>query len=110
MMRFESKKSRVQISVDPKHFNEHDMTALVGRLSAELCHDTDVEVAISDDYEAAKSPDLIPDMMRNTPNPALRGACLINGRNGKSSVTFSTKRGTRLDEIHLEFDNEPRKR
>jgi hypothetical protein len=51
---------RLQISIAPEHFNERDMAALVQRLSAELCHDTDVRIAITDDYEAAKSPDLIP--------------------------------------------------
>ncbi len=93
-----------QISVAPKHFNEKDMTALAFRLNKEFCHEGKMSVAITDQYQAAKSNDLISDLLRKTPNPALRGVYNLDRNAGESNISFSTERGRRLDEVHLTFE------
>ena len=95
----------LQISVASEQFNKEDMTALAGRLTKEFCHEKRLSVAITDRYDAAKSGDLIPDLLRGTPNPALRGAFNLDRETGKSSASFSTQRGRPLDEVHLDLGN-----
>lgn len=95
----------LQISIAPEHFNRRDMTALAHQLNQEFCKEKQLNVAICDDYRAAKDTYLISDLLRHEPSPALRGAYDLNRITGREGISFSTERGRPLNEMDIDFDS-----
>ena len=94
---------QVHISIDAKHFNRHDMTALARRLNKHFRRELRVTVVICDRYEAARRPDVIHDLSIGAPPTALRGFYEIDRVAGRDGICFSTERGKPLDEIDIDL-------
>lgn len=91
----------LQISIEPEHFNRSDMSELAHRLNKDFCNEKQLNVAICDDYRAAKDTYLIHDLLTHETNPGLRGFYDLNRVAGKEGISFSTERGKPLDEVTI---------
>ena len=97
----------LQISVDPRYFNRVDMLALARALRDKYGHlePGGLNVAICDDYETAKSDELIHmTLTRQTPI-SFRGAMDTNPVGIKPGIQFSTERGHPWTEVSLDLDD-----
>lgn len=97
----------VHISIAPKHFNRDDMIALAGRLNKDFSREQRVTVVICDEYETAKDPAIVYDLLRRSPPLALRGFYEIDRVGGKEGISFSTNRGNPLDEVDIDLSKKP---
>lgn len=89
----------LQISVKPLNFNRDDMALLARQLNRDFCNVKHLNVAICDDYHAAKDPSLIVNLLRHEGDPALRGFYDLDRTTNKESISFSTKRNRPLNEV-----------
>jgi hypothetical protein len=93
----------LQISVEPIDFNRDGMIALAKQLNRDFCNVEHLNVAICDNYSAAKDASLIVNLLRHEANPALRGFYDIDRTKNKEGIDFSTKRGRPLDEMSIDL-------
>lgn len=93
----------VQISINPDHFNREDMIALAQQLNKDFRREPKLNVAVCDEYQAAKSSGLINDLLMHRSPPALRAYYELDRVTGKEGISFSTARGKPLDEIDIDL-------
>lgn len=97
----------LHISVEPKHFNRDDMTALAKQLGKNFPRELRLSVAICDEYKTAKDPGIIYDVLMRESPPALRGFYELDRVSGKEVISFSTERGKPNDEIVINLSETP---
>lgn len=95
------------ISIKPKHFNRDDMIALAKRLNKDFRRELQLNVVICDEYETAKDPGIIYDLLRREPPLALRGFYELDRVSGKEGISFSTERGKPMDEVDIDLSKVP---
>lgn len=98
---------RLHISIGPKYFNRADMIALAKHLNKDFQREKELDVVICDDYETAKSPGIIYDLLKREPPLALRGFYELDRGSSKEGISFSTERGKPLDEIDINLSSSP---
>jgi hypothetical protein len=97
----------VQISVAPEHFNFAAIKLLAQQLKKDFQHEQHLTVLISDDYDTARSSDLLVDIMRREPPPGYRGVYELDSTAGREGINFSTKRGNPINEVDIDVSNPP---
>ena len=93
--------------MDSKHFNRDDMIALARRLNKDFRREQRVTFVICDEYETAKDPGVVYDLLRREPPPALRGFYEIDRVSGREGISFSTERGKPTSEIFVDLSKRP---
>jgi hypothetical protein len=83
----------LHISIEPKHFNREDMTALAERLNIDFPREKRLTAAICDEYKVAKDPGIIYAVLMRERSPALRGFYELDRVSGKEVISFSPERG-----------------
>lgn len=96
----------VHISIEPKHFNRTDMSALARRLNEDFSKEPQLNAVICDEFETAKEPGIIYDLLRREPPLALRGFYELDRASRKEGISFSTARGKPLDEVDIDLSKE----